>query len=110
MQPKGWLDSTTYQKWDREVVLPYLNGREGYLLQDAFSIHAKDENVTVLQHAGVEVEFIPAGYTAVLEGIFSAVRTLIAPLALGGRSTTHHHDHDRKLTSVYVQTLHCLSM
>jgi hypothetical protein len=37
MQPKGWLDSDTYQKWVMEVVLPYLNKREGYLLQDAFS-------------------------------------------------------------------------
>jgi hypothetical protein len=44
-----------------------LNGREGYLLQDAFSVHAKEENVTVLQCGGVEVEFIPAGYTAVLQ-------------------------------------------
>jgi hypothetical protein len=44
-----------------------LNGREGYLLQDAFSVHAKEENVTVLQCGGVEVEFIPAGYTVVLQ-------------------------------------------
>jgi hypothetical protein len=36
----------------------------GYL---PFSVHAKEENVTVLQCAGVEVEFIPAGYTAVLQ-------------------------------------------
>jgi len=44
-----------------------LNGKEGYLLQDAFSVHAKEENATVLQCSGVEVEFIPAGYTAVLQ-------------------------------------------
>jgi hypothetical protein len=30
------------------------------LLQDAFSVHAKEEKVTVLKRAGVEVEFIPA--------------------------------------------------
>jgi hypothetical protein len=59
--------SATYQKWVREVVLPYLNGREGYLLQDAFLVHAKEENITVLQCTGVEVEFIPTGYTAVLQ-------------------------------------------
>jgi hypothetical protein len=67
MQPKGWLDSTMYQVQVREVVLLYLNGREGYLLQDASSVHAKEENFTVLQCGGVEVEFIPAGYTAVLQ-------------------------------------------
>ena len=61
------MDSSTYQKWVREVVLPYLNGREGYLLQDGFSVHAKEENVTILQHARVEGEFIPAEYTVVLD-------------------------------------------
>jgi len=30
-------------------------------------INAKEENVIVLQHGGVEVEFIPSGYTAVLQ-------------------------------------------
>jgi transposase-like protein len=67
VQPKGWLDSATYKQWVREVVLPYTDGRDAYLIQDSFSVHAKEENVIVLQHGGVEVEFIPAGYTAVLQ-------------------------------------------
>jgi hypothetical protein len=37
------------------------------LLQDAYSVHAKEENITILQCTGVEVELIPAGYTAVLQ-------------------------------------------
>jgi len=67
VQPKGWLDSATYKQWVREVVLPYTDGRDAYLIQDSFSVHGKEENVIVLQHGGVEVEFIPAGYTAVLQ-------------------------------------------
>ncbi len=42
---------------------PYLNGREEYLLQDSFSALAKEENVIKVQRTGVEVDFIPAGYT-----------------------------------------------
>jgi hypothetical protein len=34
--------------------------REGCLLEDKFSVHAKEENVMKVQCAGVEVDFIPA--------------------------------------------------
>ena len=67
VQPKGWLDSTTYKQWVREVLLPYMDGRDGYLIQDGFSVHQKEDNVIALQRSGVEVDFIPAGYTAVLQ-------------------------------------------
>jgi hypothetical protein len=36
VQPKGWLDSTTYKQWVREVLLPYMDGRDGYLIQVGF--------------------------------------------------------------------------
>jgi transposase-like protein len=67
VQVKGWLDSDKYQTWIREVLSVYLNGRYGYLLQDQFSVHLKEENVMAAQRAGVEVDFIPAGYTACLQ-------------------------------------------
>jgi len=67
VQPKGWLDSTIYKQWVREVVLPFMDGRDGYLIQDGFSVHQKEDNVIALQRGGVEVEIIPAGYTAVLQ-------------------------------------------
>ena len=44
-----------------------LNGQYGYLLQDQFSVHMKEENIATTQRAGVEVDFIPAGYTACLQ-------------------------------------------
>jgi hypothetical protein len=61
------MDSDKYQLWVREVLVPYLNGRYGYLLQDQFSVHMKEENIATTQRAGVEVDFIPAGYTACLQ-------------------------------------------
>jgi hypothetical protein len=67
VQPKGWLDSTMYKQWVREVLLPYMDGRDGYLIQDGFSVHQKEDNIIALQRGGVEVDFIPAGYTAVLQ-------------------------------------------
>jgi hypothetical protein len=67
VQVKAWLDSDKYQMWVREVLAVHLNGRYGYLLQDQFSVHLKDENLMAAQRAGVEVDFIPAGYTACLQ-------------------------------------------
>lgn len=67
MQAQGWMDSATYNKWAREVILPFFNGRPGYLLQDQFSIHMNEENLHLIQQAGIEVDFIPAGHTACLQ-------------------------------------------
>ncbi len=67
VQVKGWLDLDKYQTWIRQVLSVYLNGRYGYLLQDQFSVHLKEENVMAAQRAGVEVDFIPAGYTSCLQ-------------------------------------------
>ena len=67
VQVRGWMDSDKYQLWVREVLVPYLNGRYGYLLQDQFSVHMKEENIATTQRAGVEVDFIPVGYTACLQ-------------------------------------------
>jgi hypothetical protein len=60
VQVQGWMDSDKYQLWVREVLVPYLNGRYGYLLQNQFSVHMKGENIATTQRAGVEVDFIPA--------------------------------------------------
>jgi hypothetical protein len=67
VQVWGRMDLDKYQLWVREVLVPYLNGRYGYLLQDQFSARMKEENIATTQRAGVEVDFIPAGYTACLQ-------------------------------------------
>jgi len=51
----------------------WLNGQYGYLLQDQFSAHRKEENVMAAHPAGVEVDFIPVGYTACLHMLSKVV-------------------------------------
>jgi hypothetical protein len=41
-----------------------MNDQYGYLLQDQFSVHLKEKNVISAQRTGVEVDFIPEGYTS----------------------------------------------
>ncbi len=52
----------------------HLNGQHGYLLQDQFSAHLNDENLIVAHGAGVEAEFIPAGYTACFQVLDKGVK------------------------------------
>ncbi len=73
VQVNAWFDSDKYQMWVREVLAVHLNGWHGYLLQDQFSVHLKDENLIATQRAGVEVEFIPAGYTACCQDLHKGV-------------------------------------
>jgi len=45
-----------------------LHGQKRWLLDSGwFSVHQKEDNVIALQRGRVEVEFIPTGYTAVLQ-------------------------------------------
>ncbi len=67
VQPRGWMDSSTYKQWVAEVVAPYFNGRPGCILQDNFSVHLKQSNITTLNNIGVDVDYILAGYTPILE-------------------------------------------
>ena len=72
VQPKAWMDTAVYQEWVFAVLLPYSRQRQQqqkncYLLQDQFSVHLKEENVNLVNGIGMEVDFIPAGYTACLQ-------------------------------------------
>jgi hypothetical protein len=69
VQPKGWMDGVAYKDWVQDVVAPYAEQQNNriYLLQDQFSIHTNADNITALQTIGVEVDFIPADYTPVLQ-------------------------------------------
>ncbi|MFN9656651.1 MAG: transposase [Dolichospermum sp.] len=69
VQPSGWMDGEAFQEWIQRVVRPYaeLHNNSLYLLLDQFSVHMKHNNTIQLQQIGVEVDFIPAGYTPVLQ-------------------------------------------
>jgi hypothetical protein len=45
VQVKAWSDTDNYQMWVMEVLAVHLNGQHGYLLQDQFSVHLKNENL-----------------------------------------------------------------
>ncbi len=51
------------------VVTPYAHLHENkvYMALDQFSVHMQHNNTTALQQIGVEVGFIPPGYTSVLQ-------------------------------------------
>jgi hypothetical protein len=49
------------------VVMPYFDGRPDIVLQDNFSVHLNNMAIQSLNDVGVQVEFLPAGYTAVLQ-------------------------------------------
>jgi transposase-like protein len=69
VQPSGWMDGEAFQEWVHRVVTPYAHLHENkvYMALDQFSVHMQHNNTAALQQIGVEVEFIPPGYTSVLQ-------------------------------------------
>jgi hypothetical protein len=68
-QRDGWMDGAAYQIWVQRVLAPYAAAHNNkiYFLQDMFSIHLHNNSITALNHLGIEVDFIPAGYTQALQ-------------------------------------------
>jgi hypothetical protein len=69
VQPSGWMDGEAFQEWVHRVITPYawLQESNVYMALDHFSVHMQYNNTTALQQIGIEVEFIPPGYTSVLQ-------------------------------------------
>jgi hypothetical protein len=67
------MDTLVYKDWVREVLCPYFNGRPGLLLQDNFNAHLTNASINSVNNIGIDLEFIPAGYTAVLQPIDKGV-------------------------------------
>jgi len=69
VQPSGWIDGEALQELVQWVVWPFaeLHNNSLYLLLDQFSVHMQHINTFALQQIGIEVNFIPAGYTPVLQ-------------------------------------------
>ena len=65
------MDGQAFNEWVRRVIQPYVAARDNsvLVLLDNFSVHMQHDNVTSLQILGAEVEFIPAGYTPVLQAM-----------------------------------------
>jgi hypothetical protein len=69
VQPSGWMDGEAFQEWVQWVIRPFakLHNNSLYLLLDQFSVHMQYNNTFTLQQIGIEVDFIPEGYTPVLQ-------------------------------------------
>ena len=69
-QNKGWFDETVTPKYIDTIIAPYVAGAEKcLLLVDHFKVHLMDSFVNGLGSIGVDIEFIPKGYTCVLQPV-----------------------------------------
>lgn len=70
VQENGWFDTQVGQIWIEKILAPYLrDARKALLLVDHFSAHLKSDFVNAINDLGCDVDFIPAGYTCVLQPV-----------------------------------------
>jgi hypothetical protein len=69
VQPSGWMDGEAFQEWVQHIVRPFVEVHKNslYLLLDQFLVHMQHNNTFALQQISIEVDFIPAGYTPILQ-------------------------------------------
>jgi hypothetical protein len=69
------MDGEAFQEWVQHVVRPYgeVHNNSLYLLLDQFSVQMQHNNIFALQQIGIEVYFIPVGYTPVLQVLDNGV-------------------------------------
>lgn len=87
VQDKGWFDGRVGQIWIEKVLAPYVRDAEkAFLLVDHFSVHLTAQFVNAANDLGVDVDFIPAGYTCVLQPVDVGVN---APFKTAIRDFNH---------------------
>lgn len=71
VQKKGWFDSRVAKIWFNKVMVPYMADCRGssLLLIDQFSVHLTSEFTNLAYELGMDVDYIPAGYTCVLQPV-----------------------------------------
>jgi hypothetical protein len=64
----GWMEKH-FRNGVQQVIQPFaeLHSNSLYLLLEQFSVHMQHNNTFTLQQIGIEVDFIPSGYTPVLQ-------------------------------------------
>ncbi len=69
-QQNGWFDETVINKWVDAIIVPYIQQYgEGFLLIDHYKVHLMNKFVMACNDYGVDVDYIPAGYTCVLQPV-----------------------------------------
>jgi hypothetical protein len=70
VQPKGWFDGRVGKIWIDRVLKPYVEDAENaFLLVDHFSVHLTSDFARSVNDLGVDIDYIPAGYTCVLQPV-----------------------------------------
>lgn len=70
VQEKGWFDERVLNEWVEQVLEPYVKDSDAsFLLLDHFKTHLKKQFATKCAILGTDLDFIPAGYTCVLQPV-----------------------------------------
>jgi hypothetical protein len=73
VQKKGWFDKHVMLEWVNNVLAPYVVTAPPdvipLLLLDSFKVHLKGTITNAIQALGVEIKFIPAGCTGLVQPI-----------------------------------------
>jgi hypothetical protein len=68
IQENGWFDGHVRQIWIERILKPYLcDAKKSFLLVDHFSVHLNLEFINSVNDLGCDDDFIPAGYTCMLQ-------------------------------------------
>ena len=83
VQQKGWVDSRVFSIWINSVWSPFCAGvgDSTYLIMDEFSVHRTSDSVQAIQEFGLEVDFIPGGYTGALQVLDKGVNKCSSSLS-----------------------------
>ena len=78
VQQKAWVDCHVFLLWINSVWSPFCAGAgdSTYLLLDEFSVHMMSDCTQAIQGCGMEVDFIPGGYTGALHVLDKGVNKL----------------------------------
>jgi hypothetical protein len=69
-QENAWFDGRVGQVWIEQVLKPYIGDTDqALLLIDHFKVHLASPFVQAVNDLGVDVDYIPAGYTCVLQPV-----------------------------------------
>jgi hypothetical protein len=80
-QRNGWFDESVTEKYVTTILEPYVRGsNNAVLLVDHFKVHLMKSFVNACNNIGIDVEYIPAGYTCVLQ-----------PIDVGFNAQLKHH-------------------
>lgn len=70
-QKKAWFDEDISQEWIKQILFPYItkNKMPSLLMVDLYKVHTMASFFGTCASIGCDVEYIPAGYTCVLQPV-----------------------------------------